>query len=151
MNSVTLSSLESAAVAWLADCSYAFDPHAIRLPEGMLCIEYWNTDYQTPGALIVVETLTADEVLKLITAMERRVAVRQQQDFDQMVAEGMSKAEAHSTNLGYPTRAAICAPLDEIADDAYEAYQRASGTFDEPLIIAVWDGGQWSFEEEVIQ
>lgn len=150
MNSVTLSSLESAALAWLADCTFAFDPHAVRLPEGMLCIEYWHAANQTYGALIVTETLTADDVFKLITAMELRVAARQQHDFDQMVQNGYSRADAHAATLGYPTRAAICVPVDEIADDAYEAYQRASGTFDEPLIIAVWDGGQWSFEEEVI-
>lgn len=150
MNSITLSSLESAALMWLADSAFAQDPQPVRLVEGQLCIEYWHAAHQCYGMLIVVDTLTTPDVLKLITAAERQVAARQHRDVETMIREGTPKGEAHDTAYGYPTRIAICVPFDEINDSGYETYQRASGTFDEPLVIAMWDGATWSFQEEEI-
>lgn len=151
MNSVTLSSLESAALAWLADSIFAQDPTPVRLPDRALCIEYWHAEYQCYGALIVVEALnTVADILGLITTTERRIAARQQNDVDSAVANGVSKQEAHDAAYGYPTRTAICVPFDAILDPAYEAYQRAAGTFDEPLVIAMWDGATWELHEEEV-
>lgn len=151
MNSVTLSSLESAALVWLAESDFAQDPAPVRLPGGALGIEYWHTEYMCYGMLIVVDALnTVADILGLITTTERRIAARQQQDVDSAMANGVSRQEAHDAAYGYPTRTAICVPFDAIHDAAYEAYQRAAGTFDEPLVIAMWDGSTWDFQEEEV-
>jgi hypothetical protein len=148
MSSITLSSIESAALAWLAESTFAHAPQAVRLPDGPLCIDYWHAPYQSYGALIVVETISADDMLNLITITERRIAERQHHDIETHVAEGGSRSEAYAAAHGYPTRAALCVPLEEVSEMVYEAYLRASGTFDEPMVIAVWDGSTWSFDQE---
>lgn len=151
MNSVTLSSLESAALVWLADSAYAQDPQPTRLPDGALCIEYWHAQHMCYGALIVIDALnTAADVLGLITSLQRRIAARQELDVSNAVKGGVSRQEAYDAAYGYPTRAAICVPFDAIHDAAYETYQRAAGTFDEPMVIAMWDGATWEFQEEEV-
>lgn len=150
MSSVTLSSLESAALAWLADSDFAQDPTPTRLPDGQLCFDFWHAEQQCFGALIVVEHLRLPDVLALITVTEWHIAARQHRDVEAAVASGVPKGEAHDAAYGYPTKTAICVPFDQIDDAAYEAYQRAAGTFDEPLVVATWDGATWDFQEEEI-
>lgn len=150
MNNEALSKLEQAALDWLNASDFAQAPMPVRLPDGRLCLDYWHAEYMCYGALLVVETLTDGDMLALITAMERHITQRQNHDYAVMIANGTDRAEAQSAAYGHPTRAAVCVPFDEIDDDGYEGYARASGTFDEPMVIAMWDGDAWSFQEEEV-
>lgn len=151
MNNAVLSKLEQATLDWLNASAFAQSPQPVRLPSGELCIDFWHAEYMSYGAVLVVETLTGADMLTLITAMERHITQRQNHDFAVMIAHGEKRDIAHAAAYDHPTRAAICVPFDELDDDAYEAYQRAAGTFDEPLIVALWDGAVWAFQEEEVQ
>ena len=151
MNTTTLTPFEAAARAWLADRddAYLFD-QPTRLPNGELAIDYWHTVRQCYGLLIVTDAITETTLPTLITATEFHIARRQQRDMEAAIAEGTPADDARSAAYGYPTAAAICIEGDhyEYEGGTQELYQRASGTFDEPLVIGVWGGSRWTFEEE---
>ena len=150
VNSVTLSSLESAVLAWLEDSDFAEATIVDEMADGTVCIHYWHTDHFY-SVLIVLNHLTAPTVVNLIAALPGYLEAYQRRTIAESMAEGLSEAEAQGAAYGFPTVVAICAPFDAIDDGGYEAYQRATGTFDQPLVVAMQDGDAWEFHEEEVQ
>jgi len=150
MNSGILSSLEAAALEWLEDSGSTEATTVDTMEDGTVCIHYWHTDHFN-GALIVLDRLTAPRVVNLIAALPGYLEARQQREKADAIAAGLSEADADDAARSFPTLVAICAPFDAIDDGGYEAYQRATGTFDQPLVVAMQDGDVWEFHEEEVQ